>query len=94
VAETVSSIKERILALEGVREAVVISAEPLSEEIVAELRRKLESGGRKVRLQQRVDPSLIGGLVVRIGDSVYDGSLRSRLGRVMTQNTLGESSSR
>ena len=84
MADTVSSIKARILALEGVREAVVISAAPLPDEIVAELRRKLESGGRKVRLQRKVDPALIGGLVVRIGDSVYDGSLRSRLGAVAT----------
>lgn len=94
MAETVSSIKERILALEGVREAVVISAAPLPEEIFEQLRRKLESGGRKVRLQRKVDPAVIGGLVVRIGDTVYDGSLRSRLGAVTTQHDLGELNSR
>lgn len=94
VAETVSSIKQRILALEGVREVVVVSAEPMPEEVVSELRRKLESGGRKVRLQAQVDPSIIGGLVVRIGDAVYDGSLRARLDAVGAKSALGESSSR
>lgn len=72
----------------------MVSAEPLPEEVVRELARKLEGPGRKVRLQTRVDPSIIGGLVVRIGNAVYDGSLRARLDAVGAQNALGESSSR
>ena len=35
--------------------------------------------GRKVALDKREDPSLIAGVITRIGDTVYDGSLRSRL---------------
>lgn len=35
--------------------------------------------GKKIRLQLKQDPSLIGGVVVRVGDTVYDGSVRQQL---------------
>ena len=38
--------------------------------------------GREVRLKTRTEPELLGGLVTRIGDVVYDGSLRSHLTRI------------
>jgi F-type H+-transporting ATPase subunit delta len=38
--------------------------------------------GRRVRLQTRVDPAILGGVVTRIGSEVYDGSVRSRLQRL------------
>ncbi|MFQ5745410.1 MAG: ATP synthase F1 subunit delta [Acidobacteriota bacterium] len=41
-----------------------------------------EVTGRKIRLTAQVVPSLLGGLVMRIGDVVYDGSLRSHLARI------------
>ena len=41
--------------------------------------------GKKVDLQTRVDPALMGGMVVRVGDTVYDGSLLSRLEQMRTR---------
>jgi F-type H+-transporting ATPase subunit delta len=38
--------------------------------------------GREVELQTNVDPEIIGGLVIRIGDTVYDGSLANQLERL------------
>ncbi|MCL5935206.1 MAG: F0F1 ATP synthase subunit delta, partial [Firmicutes bacterium] len=38
--------------------------------------------GKNIRLSNEVDPNLIGGVVVRIGDKVIDGSLYRRLGRL------------
>lgn len=65
----------------GVERALVTSAAPLPvaflERLAAELSR---STGKKVVVEHRVDPALIGGVVTRIGDRVIDGSVRSRLG--------------
>src|SRR5947209_4596989 len=38
--------------------------------------------GRTVRLETRVDPSIIGGVVARIGDTIYDGSITRQLERM------------
>ncbi len=56
----------------------------------ARLQEQLEARtGQKLRLDVTVDPSLIGGIVVRIGDTVYDGSLRYRLDALRTQLHTG-----
>ena len=47
--------------------------------IISKLRASL---GREIDLQTSVDPELIGGLVIRIGDTVYDGSLANQLQRL------------
>lgn len=58
----------------------VSTAEPMTPQIEAELRSTLERGlGRKVLLTTKVDPTLIGGMVARVGSKVYDSSLRTRL---------------
>lgn len=58
----------------------VTSAAPLSAVAVTELSTKLAASiAAEPILEQAVDPSLLGGLVVRIGDTVYDSSLRTRL---------------
>ena len=60
--------------------AEVTSAVPLSDDQYARLTGVLEKlTGRSIMLQRKVDASLIGGVVTRIGDKVYDGSLRTRL---------------
>jgi len=60
--------------------AEVVSASPLSPAQVGELTRRLETlSGRKVQLTTRQDPDLIGGVVAKVGDVVYDGSLRRQL---------------
>lgn len=67
-------------AREGIVEAHVRSAVPLGEAEQATLRRTLEAReGKQVRLHVTVEPDLIGGLVVRIGDVVYDRSVRHQL---------------
>jgi F-type H+-transporting ATPase subunit delta len=60
--------------------AQVISAQPLSPAETDRVRRSLEQRtGKKVILDLSVDPSLIGGLVARVGDLVLDGSVRTQL---------------
>ena len=58
----------------------ITTALPLdAEEEKALIAAIAESTGRDVYLEKHVDASLIGGAVVRIGDKVYDGSLKNRL---------------
>lgn len=60
--------------------AEVASAHPLSAAQLAELESKLRAReGRTIKLQSRVDPALLGGLVVTIGSKRIDSSIRTRL---------------
>ena len=60
--------------------ADVTSAQPLEERQLDALRARLrQSLGREPRIATRVDPDLLGGLVVRVGSRMFDSSLRTRL---------------
>jgi F-type H+-transporting ATPase subunit delta len=63
--------------------AEVISAQPLSEAQLTALNEQLRrSSGSRVSVDVRVDPALIGGLVVKLGSRMVDGSIRSKLQRL------------
>lgn len=65
--------------------AEVVSAEPLSEANETQLRQILaDQTGRAIKLATKVDPSLIGGLVVKVGSRMIDTSLRTRLNSLKT----------
>ena len=67
----------------GVVVAEVAAAHPLTDVQREQLRARLiEAGYGQVRIHDTVDPSLLGGLVVRIGARLYDTSLKSRLQRL------------
>lgn len=74
----------------GVTVASATSASALDSGEVAALTQQLEelTGGR-VELTLQIDPSLLGGLVVRVGDRLIDGSVRGRLERLRTQLVSG-----
>lgn len=64
----------------GIAVADVTTAGEPDEAQIEELRKKLESvTGKQVSLRRHRDPSLIGGVVVRIGDRRIDGSIKGRL---------------
>jgi F-type H+-transporting ATPase subunit delta len=64
----------------GITRAEVSTAMPLPEEYFEKLQRELERiTGRKVALDRKLDPALLCGVLIRIGDTVYDGSLIARL---------------
>jgi F-type H+-transporting ATPase subunit delta len=64
----------------GITRAEVLTALPLPEEYFDKLQRELERiTGQKVALDRKLDASLISGVLVRIGDTIYDGSLVARL---------------
>ena len=65
---------------EGVVEVEVTSAAELDARDREEDRRPCqEATGRRVELTRRVDPSILGGLVLRIGDVIVDGSVKARI---------------
>lgn len=76
-------LREMADAKRGILRAQVLTAMPLSEEYFEKLQRELERiTGRRVALDRKLDASLIAGVVVRLGDTVYDGSLVARLKQI------------
>lgn len=67
--------------------ASVKSAAPLSEEQQKKIERKLleTTGFESMEMQYEVDPALIGGLVIRIGDRVVDSSIRTKLEKIKSR---------
>ena len=78
---------------QGVVRARVTSAVPLTDEETRRLVAELEGAlSKKVRVVQSVEPEILGGLVVRVGDRIADKSIRSMLARLRDQ-LLGASAS-
>ena len=77
---TIRAFQSIAAAQRGEVTAEVASAHPLSDEQLAALEHKLRAReGRTVKLKTRVEPELLGGLVVTIGSQRIDSSIRSRL---------------
>jgi F-type H+-transporting ATPase subunit delta len=75
---------------QGITHATATSASPLTDTEVRALTARLEqmTGGR-IALDTAVDESLLGGLIVRVGDRLIDGSVRGRLERLRNQLASG-----
>ena len=77
-------------ARQGITHATVTSTAPLAADELAAITARLETlTGARVALDATVDPALLGGLVVRIGDQLIDASVRSRLERLRNQVLSG-----
>lgn len=78
--DVIAAFKRLAADQRGEVAAAVTSAEPLADGQVASLKAALkEALGKDVTLETRVDPSLIGGLIVNVGSRMIDGSLRTKL---------------
>jgi F-type H+-transporting ATPase subunit delta len=78
--DLLASYRDRLLDHQKVLRAEVTTAAALASDRAQALERSLaQMTGRTVRLATTVDPSLIGGVVARIGSTVYDGSLVRQL---------------
>lgn len=79
-ADDLLEISRQAAELRGRSVAVVTSAEPLSDQQSEDLRGRLTSlYGRELAIHNDVDASILGGVVVRIGDEIIDGSVAGRL---------------
>jgi ATP synthase F1 delta subunit len=78
--EIARAVADRVARAQGRLEVTVVTAVPLPddlrERIVARIREKT---GSEVDLSETVDPDIVGGLVLRVGASVVDGSVRHRI---------------
>jgi F-type H+-transporting ATPase subunit delta len=66
--------------------AEVVTALPISDGMLAQIKEQLEKLTKKdVHMRSRVDESIIGGVVLRVGDKVLDGSVRNKLSQLKKQ---------
>jgi F-type H+-transporting ATPase subunit delta len=83
IGDLAAMYRERLMALRQIVRAEVITAAPLPPERVSQFEQRLAAAiGRRVTMTTRVDPTLIGGAVTRVGSIVYDGSIATQLARV------------
>jgi F-type H+-transporting ATPase subunit delta len=76
----ISAYSRKLARPRGEVEAEVTSARPLSGNETEELKRVLKASlGREPRLETKVDPALLGGLVVKLGSRMIDSSIRTKL---------------
>ena len=78
-----AAFRSRVMDHQQVVRAEVTTAMELPADRVAALRQGLAAAtGRQVQLETRVDPSIVGGAVTRIGSTVYDGSVTTQLAKL------------
>jgi F-type H+-transporting ATPase subunit delta len=83
LSDIVKSYRQLVSESQGKVEITVRAAYPLSNPLRERIATRLgEVLKKRVSLNVEVDPALLGGLVVRIGDTLYDGSLASQLQRM------------
>lgn len=78
--EIADSFVKQYKAHKNIGVAEIITATPLKADIKAKILEQLrKQEGREMEIIEKIDPSLIGGLVVRIGDKQFDGSISRKL---------------
>jgi len=71
---------EKVFTHKGIEKATVESAVALDDAQLKELEEKLSAmTGKVIQLKNNINPEVVGGLLLRVGDKVVDGSIRKRL---------------
>ena len=72
---------------QGVKVATVITAVPLSSQLEEKVMAKVKSmtGSEKVSLKNEIDPSIIGGFILRVGDVQYDASIVNQFRKLKSE---------
>lgn len=83
VVDVAEAFRQRLLDLRNVVRAVVTAAIPLAPEQLTDIQRGLaKATGRTVELTSSVDPAIVGGMVARVGGTIFDGSVVNHLKRI------------
>jgi F-type H+-transporting ATPase subunit delta len=83
VADVIRAFRALVAKFKGEASADVTVAEPLSDKNLDALKTALKAvSGKDVTLNVKVDPSIIGGLVVKLGSRMVDSSLRTKLNSI------------
>jgi F-type H+-transporting ATPase subunit delta len=81
--DLLAAYRERLLEHQHVVRADVTTAAPLPADRAQAIERGLaRATGRTVSMATRVDPSIVGGVIARIGDTIYDGSVTRQLEKI------------
>jgi F-type H+-transporting ATPase subunit delta len=81
----ITAFMARLAVHRGEVTAEIVSARPLTDEQTEALKAALKGSlGKEVALAPRVDPAILGGLIVRVGSRMIDSSIRSRLTNMKT----------
>lgn len=90
VREVLDAYRTELQERQGIRQAEIVTARELSEQERAELLNGVgQLAGAKIQPSFKLDKSILGGTVVRIGSTVYDGSVRGRLERLKEELIAG-----
>ncbi len=77
VAKRFSQIADEV---RGVQNGIVISAVPMPDDLFQRLEKRVQKfSDHQILLERRVDPRLIGGVIVKLGNHIFDGSVHTRL---------------
>ena len=80
LTQAIASFESLVAKSRGETEAEVTSARPLNDNEISELKSVLKSKlGKEPRLHSKIDPTLLGGLIVKVGSRMIDSSLRTKL---------------
>jgi len=83
VSDVIRAFRALVAKFKGEASAQVTVAEPLSDKNLDSLKAALQAiSGKDVTLNVKVDPSIIGGLVVKLGSRMVDSSLRTKLNSI------------
>lgn len=75
-----SAFLEQLADVKGEMTVEIVSAQPLADDQAAAVRDAVGSAvGKSIRLETKVDPSLLAGMVVRVGSRMIDASLKTKL---------------
>lgn len=90
--DLLAAYRDRLLDHQNVVRAEITTAAPIAADRAQAIERGLaQLTGRTVTLAERVDPSIIGGVVARVGDTIYDGSITTQLLKMKKQLVAGGS---
>jgi F-type H+-transporting ATPase subunit delta len=88
VSEVFEAWRAETQERQGIRQVEIVTARELSEQARGGLEAGVEKlAGSRIQTKFKLDKSILGGTVVRIGSTVYDGSVRGRLERLKNQLT-------
>ena len=80
IAEEYQALVDNYRGIEGTEIAEITTAIPLDDADKLKIAQRItEIVGKPVQLRPKVDPAIIGGIIIRVGDKLIDGSLRSKL---------------
>jgi F-type H+-transporting ATPase subunit delta len=83
-------VDDQVRAERGIAIAAVTTADPLNEAEQDLVREKMEEiTGQQIELDLEIDPEIIGGIIIRVGDQVIDGSVRNKLEKMRTRLMAG-----